>query len=149
MSNKYEREIEEILRKIDDGRPPSVTERLKALNQRPTPIRPRRAGLTLRPETGLVAGFVIAFLAEIARWILQPTGGLANLVIGIAVLVGFALIALTFILSWVNGNRGPAAGWRGTNLGPGGREPNRDPFSSLRSRWNLLRLRLGYRRHLR
>ena len=149
MSNKYEREIEEILRKIDDGRPPSVTERLKALNQRPTPIRPRRNGPTIRTETWLVAGFVIAFLAKIARWILQPTGGLADTVIGIVVLVGFAMIVLTLILSWVNGNRAPSAGWRGTNLGQGGRGPNRGPFSNLRARWNLFRLRMGYRRRVR
>lgn len=153
MSNKYEREIEEILRKMDDGRPPSVTDRLNAMKQRqkPTRLRPR-VGLSIPPATWMVTGFVIAFLAEIVRWILhggadlQPTRSVVDLVLAITVVAGFVMLAGALIYTWVRGPQAPSVGWRGSSLGQGGRGPDRGPFSELRARWNLLRLRMGYRR---
>jgi hypothetical protein len=154
MSNKYEREIEEILRKMDDGHPPSVSERLRAIKQQPTRLRPgtTRTRVTMRPEGWLLTGFVLAFLAEIVHWVLRgsadldPAHSVVDLAIGIAVVAGLAIIILTFVISWVNNNRAPQAGWRGNTLNQGGRGPHRGPFSNLRARWNLMRLRMSYRR---
>ncbi len=142
--SKYEREIEEILRKMDDGRPPTMSERVRPqANRKPTPIRSRRQMGTLRPEVGLLAGFVIAFLAQTARWIMQPASGtMADTAIGAAVLLGFAVIVLTLVLHWTGGNRSMGVGWRGAPLVGQGR----GPMSSLRARWNLWRMRTSYRR---
>jgi hypothetical protein len=145
--SKYEREIEEILRKMDDGRPPTMSERVRAMNRRPTPIRQRRGG-GIRAEVLLLVGLGIAFLAQTARWIIYGGGyntGLADTIIGVATLVGFAIFALTLIASWFGGNHAAGVGWRGNPLTGQGHSP----FAGLRARWNLLRMRLGYRRRLR
>jgi hypothetical protein len=147
MSSKYEREIDEILRKFDDERPPTMRDRVSAMNRRPTPIRSaRRSSLPPIDTTfWLVAGFTIAFIAEIVRWIIQPDGGLTDTLIGVAVLIGFAMVVGALLNAWIRGNRAPAASWRGTSLDQGGRGPNRPPFANLRTRWSLLRLRLSNR----
>lgn len=145
MSNRYEREIEEILRKMDDGgRPPTMSERVRAMNnRRPTPIR--RAQPALRPEFGLLAGAIIAFGAQTARWILQTPNPTQDMIIGIVTLVGFALFVLTLVWGWFGGNRTARAGWRGAPLGG----QQRGPFASLRTRVNLWRMKFGYRRRAR
>jgi hypothetical protein len=144
MSNKYEREIEEILRKMDDGgRPPTMSERVRAMNRRPTPIR--RARPMLRPEVGLLAGVIIAFAAQTARWILQTPNPLQDTIIGIATLVGFAIFLATLIWGWFGGNSTARPGWRGAPLGG----QQRGPFASLRTRMNLWRMKFGYRRRAR
>jgi hypothetical protein len=70
MSSKYEREIDEILRKFDDERPPTMRDRVSAMNRRPTPIRSARRPSLPTADTAfwLVVGFAIAFVAEIVRY---------------------------------------------------------------------------------
>lgn len=141
--SKYEREIEEILRKLDDGRPPTMSERVRAMNRRPTPIRQRR--VNVRADVLLLTGLGIAFLAQTARWIIYGGGyggGLADTLIGVATLVGFAIFALTLLASWLGGSSSAGVGWRGTPL----RGQGRGPFVGLRARWNLFKMRMGYRR---
>jgi hypothetical protein len=146
MSNRYEREIEEILKKMDDGgRPPTMSERVRAMNRRPTPIR-RATSPVLRPEVGLLAGAVIAFAAQTARWILQTPNPLQDTIIGIATLVGFALFVLTLAWGWFGGNGNARPGWRGAPLGG---QQRGGPLGGLRTRWNLWRLKFGYRRRAR
>jgi hypothetical protein len=151
MSSKYEREIDEILRKFDDDRPPTMRDRVSAMNRRPTPIRSaRRPSLPAVDTTfWLVAGIIVAFVAEVVRWIVQPNGGAVDALIGIAVIFGFVMIAAALVAAWVRGNRPPVAAWRGGTLEQGGRGPNRPPFANLRTRWQLIRLRMGYRRRAR
>jgi hypothetical protein len=141
--SKYEREIEEILRKLDDGRPPTMSERARPqANRKPTPIRPRTQ-MSLRPEVGILAGILIAFAAQTVRWIAQPAPNtMMDMGIGAAALLGFAIIVLTLVLHWTGGNRGAATGWRGAPLDRQGG----GPMNGLKSRWNLLRMRTSYRR---
>ena len=148
MSSKYEREIDEILRKFEDERPPTVRDRVSAMNRRPTPIRSTQRPTLPRIGTTfwLVTGIAVAFVAEIVRWIVQPSGGLLETLIGVAVVIGFVMIVTALISAWLRGNRPPVAAWRGSTLDQGGRGPNRSPFANLRTRWNLVKLRIGYRR---
>ncbi len=148
MSNsRYEREIEEILRKIDDDRPPNVSDRLRTMGRRP-PRRPAQRGAP-KTEFWLIAGVAVAFAGETARWILQPaTGGLADLLTGLVVLAAFAMIVATLVLRWVRGTP-TGASWRGTPLDSTRRGGARGPFVELRRRLSLFRLRLSYRRRKR
>ncbi|MBA3824419.1 MAG: hypothetical protein H0X24_11060 [Ktedonobacterales bacterium] len=151
MSSKYEREIDEILRKFDDERPPTVRDRVSAMNRRPTPIRSaRRPSLPTTDTTfWLVVGLGIAFAAQVVRWIVQPFGGLTDALLGLAVVIGFLLIVAALLNAWLRGNRPPVAAWRGTTLDQGGRGSNRPPFADLRTRWNLVKLRMSNRRRSR
>jgi hypothetical protein len=56
------------------------------------------------------------------------------------------MIVVALLNAWIRGSSAPVAGWRGTTLDQGGRGPNRSPFASLRTNWNLVMLRLNYRR---
>jgi len=143
MSSRYEREIEEILRKTDESRP-SVGERIRAMNQRP-PTKQRSPRITVTTETILFAGMLLAFIAATLRWIVQDGNTVTNLITGVLALAAFALIAITLILTWTRGNS-PQVVWRGQNLNgsPQGGQ-RRNPFSSLLIRVNLLKLRLNYR----
>lgn len=143
MSSKYEREIEEILRKFGDPQP-TVTDRIRAMNQRPTRIR-RSPTITINHETGLVLGVIVAFLAATLRWILSDPTATQDLVIGILAIAAAVIIVVSLALAWIQGNT-PRTAWRGQPLGQGGRGPSRTPFSLIRTRVNLIKLRLGYRR---
>jgi hypothetical protein len=151
MSSKYEREIDEILRKFEDERPPTVRDRVSAMNRRPTPIRSaRRPSLPGMDTTfWLVTGIAIAFVAQVFRWIMQPQGGLTDTLIGLAVVIGFVMVVATLLSAWLRGNAPPVAAWRGSTLDQGGRGTNRPPFANLRTRWNLVKLRLNNRRRAR
>jgi hypothetical protein len=148
MSNsRYEREIEEILRKIDDDRPPNVSDRLRTMGRRP----PRRQVQRSTPGTEfwLIAGVVVAFGAETARWILQPAdGGLEDFITGIVVLAAFAMIVVALLLRWIGGQP-TGASWRGTPLDSTRQGGARGPFVELRRRMALFRMKLSYRRRQR
>ena len=149
MSSKYEREIDEILRKFEDDRPPTMRDRVGAMNRRPTPIRSARRPSLPQVDTTfwLIAGIALAFAAQTVRWIMQPSSGdLVDILIGVAVVVGFVMILAALLNTWIRGNRAPVAAWRGTTLDQGGRGPNRPPFANLRTRWNLVKLRITHRR---
>lgn len=143
MSSKYEREIEEILRKFGDPQP-TVTDRIRAINQRPARIR-RSPTISFNHETGLVLGVILAFAAATLRWILSDPTSIQDLIIGIIAVAAAVVIVVALALAWINGNT-PRTAWRGQPLNQGGRGPSRTPFSLIRTRVNLFKLRLGYRR---
>lgn len=147
MSSKYEREIEEILRNIETARP-SVGDRIRSINRRPA-TRPPAVRPSFGTEARFVTGIALIFAAATVRWITQAPAPLLDVGIGVATLAGFALIAGTVIAAWMNGGAG-RPGWRGNPLnaprGGQGPAPTRGPFASLATRWNLLKLRLRYRR---
>src|SRR5271166_4883465 len=98
MSSRYEREIEEILRNthVDEGRP-TVSDRIRALNRRPSPRRPR---LRFEPgsELWLVIGLALAFLAATLRWILQYNAGqTVEYIIGGLASLSFVIIVVTLV----------------------------------------------------
>jgi hypothetical protein len=142
MSSRYEREIEEILRKSDLGRP-SVGDRIRAMNQRPPSPR-RRFRLTLRSETWLMIGILLAFGGATVHWYFQTSNGLTAWIAGGLALAGLVLIIATLIASWAQQTRGPQMSFRGRTVDRGG--PRRTPFSNFLIRLNLIKMRLDYRR---
>jgi len=149
MSNRYEREIEEILKKSDDGRP-SGGDRIRAMNQQrpPTRIRPRRT-VNLSTESMLVAGVAIAFVAGTAKWYAQTNSGIIGAIATIGAVASFAVIVVALIMAWIQRSRGPQASWRGAPLNTPNNGPRRTPFSSFLIRWNLVKLRMNYRSRAR
>jgi hypothetical protein len=142
MSSRYEREIEEILRKTGDARP-SVSDRIRAFNQRP-PTRLRRSQFRLNNEIGLLIGIILAFLAATLKWIVQTNSGVLGLAASILAIAAFAVIVFTLGSAWIR-PRGPQTAWRGQPLDINEGGPRRSPFANLRVRLNLLRMRMSYR----
>jgi hypothetical protein len=142
MSSKYQREIEEILRKFDD-RQPTVSDRIRSMNRRPARIR-RRLSLRFSQEMGLITGVILAFAAATMRWITQTPTTVEDGVIGVLALASAAIIIFTLFVAWIGGTSSAAPMWRGQSLDQGGRGPRRTPFNQLRTRLQLIRLRMDY-----
>ncbi len=144
MPDRLEREIDEILSKMESR--PSVGERIRAMNQRP-PRRPRSFGQLRGGEPGLVLGFVLAAVAATLKWIVQSPTGIMDWAIGGLAVASFVIIAVSLIWQWRPGTSRMRVVWRGQDLGDsGGGETRRSPFASLLTRWQLIKLRMSYRR---
>jgi hypothetical protein len=152
MPNRYEREIEEILRNMERTEPkPSFRERLnmrmRGQDRKPEQMRPRpaRPSLHLNFTTsewcfvaGIVLGLVAAGIAYTSRDATPLTGFLAVLAL-ICVIMG--------IVSPWRESRRPAYGgsWYGESKPPRRSLPR--PFRFLVTQWKILQLRLRYRRN--
>jgi hypothetical protein len=174
MPNKYEREIEEILRNMDRPEPKAgLGNRIRAFN-RPRPRRPRHFGAfgLTACEICLLAGILFILLGAGLRYFygaLQPTFGiLANDAFsGLVALLGFALFVLGLVLGWrsgFSGSRFTATNWRGTSNYSGTNSAgstasptenkvvriqtrrNRNPFSAIATQIRILRLKMRYQR---
>jgi hypothetical protein len=142
MPNRYEREIDEILSRMDSR--PTVSERLRALGQRPAR---RRGGAEFRfgGDATLLLGAVLAVVASALKWIVQTPSGIINIVIAALAVASFVIIVASLIWQWRPRSNRPHMVWRGQDLGPLER-PRRSPFADMLTRWNLIRLRMSYRR---
>src|SRR5262245_47036879 len=123
MPQKYEREIEEILSRLDQS-PPSgrVLTPLPPLERRP----PRRPRVNLWPRVLLSAStlMLVACCLEIftypLQWIYLPA-------VGVVGVVAAAMLIASVVLSLLKWNRGgPTKTWRGQpmDLGGGGFSPS-------------------------
>lgn len=145
MPNRYQREIEEILRNMDDTETKhGLSDRLRRFNQ-PRPIRERRPPtLTLtRTEALILLGILLALVAA-ALTFYWDRG--ATTVTGVIATVAFAVIALAVIAEWVvrlRGPRGPKV-WRGNVVEMRPRSHN--PLHIIATRYRIIRLRLRYRK---
>jgi hypothetical protein len=150
MPNKYEREIEEILRNLDQSAPkPRLSQRLRrksdvrARGQRgPKPALPSfNFGLS---EWCLIIAWVAALIAGgwayAHRSFFDPTG--ADLITGSIALVSLICLFMVVILAFSPQSRSPSQQARYGNVTP----MRRNPLSSLSTRWNLFLLKLRYRR---
>lgn len=145
MPNRYQREIEEILRNMDQTEAKhGLSDRLRRFNQ-PRPIRERRPpSLRLtRSEALILLGIILALAAAglTFYWDKPPTT-----VTGIIATVAFGVIALAVIGEWVvrlSGPRGPKM-WRGNVVEM--RPRSRNPFHFIATRYRIVRLRLRYRK---
>jgi hypothetical protein len=173
MPNKYEREIEEILRNMDRAEPkPGLGNRIRAFN-RPRPRRPQRFGsfgLTAC-EVFLLAGILLILLGAGLRYFYggnQPTFGIlaGDALSGFVALLGFVLFVVGLVIGWRNGFTGgriPSTNWRSTSnytnvtsaSNGTSRESkvvrlqthrNRNPFSAIATRIRILRLKMRYQR---
>lgn len=145
MPNKYEREIEEILRNLEQTEPKAgigqkFSERIR---RKPAPrVRPRPKSsfsLTLtNSDWLLVVALVVALIAGGYEFLNgEPTG-----VTGILAIIGLVCIVLVAFSQFVFRPRRPSS----IRYGNATITPlRRGPFHTLRTRWNLFLLKLRYR----
>jgi hypothetical protein len=145
MSNKYEREIEEILRNLEKTEPKaSIGQKISGRLRRKSEQRMYTRKRTMpsfnfsTSEWLLIIAWGAALLA--GGWAFAHEG--ADMFTGIVALVGAACLAIMLILPFVS--RSSYA----TRPGPYGNVTplRRNPLSSLATRWNLFLLKLRYRR---
>lgn len=142
MPNRYEREIEEILRNMDRTEPrQGVSERIRAFN-RPRQPKPRGIKTPLtRIEIFILLGIVLILVAAGIAF----TRGEQSIVTGSVALAGFVLFVLGLAQAWLPRIFGPRSTpvWRGNvvDMHP----PRRNPFSVIATQFRILRLKLRYR----
>jgi hypothetical protein len=175
MPNKYEREIEEILRNMDRPDPkPGLGNRIRAFN-RPRPRRPRSLGVfgLTACEVCLLSGIILILCGAGLRYFYgtnQPTFGFLadDALSGWVALLGFALFVMGLIIGWRTGFSGGRIGsvsWRNpsgytsttstssnassisnNNVVRLQTRHNRNPFSALATRIRIIRLKMRYKR---
>lgn len=147
MSNKYEREIEEILRNMDrTDHGQSLGERIRAFN-RPSPrlrlVRPHMRLRLSASETLLVAGVVLALLgAGLSFYFGVPTTGLRANITGAIGAVALVCFVAGLAIGWRErfGSHG-APMWRGERVDT----PRRfRPFAPITTQFRIIRLKWRY-----
>jgi hypothetical protein len=151
MPNRYEREIEEILRNMEQTEPkPSFRERLnmrrRSRQRGPEMIRPRPARPAFRlnlstSEWCFAVGLLLGLIA--AGW--AYVDGVGNLLTGFLAVLGFVCLVMGIVIPWRESTRPyyrPT--WRGEPTTRKRSLPR--PLRALVTRWKIMRLRLRYRR---
>lgn len=144
MPNRYEREIEEILRNLEQtdpkpGRNQKFGERLRRKPTPPPTIRPR-------PRSSFAFNFsLVEWLLVIAVGTALIAGGYAyivgpNSITGVLAIIGIVSLLLVTLSQFIFRSRPPSGGYGNvTKLHQG-------PLDSFKTRWNLFLLKLRYRR---
>lgn len=147
MPNRYEREIEEILRNLETTEPkPGLGQRFGERLRRKPDYRvkpPRRSFPSLHLKTSEWFIILAAIAALIAGGYAYAVG--PNIVTAIFAIVGAVCLVLTILsaLSFRSRNsRYSAPSSRYTKVTP----IRRNPLSSIATRWHLFLLKLRYRR---
>ena len=145
MPNKYEREIEEILRNLEQTEPKAGAGRKfnERLRRKPAQrVRPRPSG------TFSLALTTSDWLLIIAIGIALVAGGYAfiagqSIVTGILAIVGLICIVLVAFSQFVFRPRRPSS----MRFGNATITPlRRGPLHTFRTRWNLFMLKMRYRK---
>lgn len=143
MPNRYEREIEEILRNLETTEPKAGRgQKFGERTRRQPPVRPRRQpvpSLNLRVTDWFL--LVALVTISIAAGFAYANGG-ANIITGIVALVGLVCLILIALSSFVSYSRSSTPSTRYGNVTP----LRRNPFSGIATRWHLFRLRMRYKR---
>ena len=140
MPNRYEREIEEILRNLDGGEPksqkgPRFADRSR---RKPSPRQRTSRGLSLHLRA--VDVFLIIALAAALFG-----GGYAyaqqgpDMLTGILAIIGIVCLLCMVIAPFISRASAPPNRYKVTPL-------SRNPLSNLAVRWNLFVLKWRYRR---
>ena len=142
MPNKYEREIEEILRSLDQSAPkPRLSQRLR----RKTAARPRgqQRGLPTfnfgLSEWCLIIAWVAALIA--GGWAFAQHNVNGDLITGSIALISLGCLVMVVILAFMPQSRYPGHTRAGNVTAI-----RRNPLSSLSTRWNLFILKRRYQR---
>jgi hypothetical protein len=152
MPNRYEREIEEILRNMERTEPkPSFRERLhmrmRGQARRPERMRPRpaRPSIHLSFTTSEWCFIVGIFLGLVAAGIAY-TNGIGNVLTGFLAVLAFICVIMGIITPWRESRR-PYSGrnWYGEPT-PRKRSLPR-PLRMIVTRWKIFRLKMRYRRN--
>lgn len=143
MPNRYQREIEEILSRMEEDTPRrGLGDRIRPL-RRP-PERARSLPTLHIPFVNLMI-IVSVILAMIAAGIAFYTGD-ADLISGIVGMVALVLFVVALVVGWRDRFRPPTKPvWRGASqsrVTP----ISRNPFRTLAMRFRIMRLRKQYRR---
>ena len=143
MPNRYEREIEEILRNLETTEPrTSRGQKFGERVRRKPPARPHRRAM---PAFNLRATDWFLLIAIVTICI---AGGFAyantgaNTVTGIVALVGLVCLILLVFSSFTSFSRSSTQSTRYGKVTP----LRRNPFSGIATRWHLFRLKMRYRR---
>lgn len=146
MPNKYEREIEEILRNLEHGEPrpglgQKFSERLRRKSGSRTPARQRRS-ISLNFSTVewlLIVAVVTALLAGGYAYAVQRQD-MFSASIAIISTVCLFLVALSHFI--FRPRQAQSARYGNVTITP----LRRNPFNNLKTRWNLFWLKIRYRR---
>ena len=145
MPNKYEREIEEILRNMERTEPKQgLGQKLGGRMRRKTDSRSnvrRRRNLSLQfgvSEWCLTIAICASLLA--GGWAFAH--GSADIYTGAIAVIGAACLGIVVILPFLSRSRYPKQAGGSGNVTP----IRRNPLNSISTRWNLFMLKLRYRR---
>jgi hypothetical protein len=147
MPQKYEREIDEILRRMDSGPAPTgrVLTPLPPI-ERPAPRRPRlnwspRFRVNLNASTLMIGALSLAIVTYPLQWVYPPAVAAAGLV-SAAMLIGAVLLSIFGSRS----TSGPTRSWRGQpmELNTGGFRFDFG-FGAIARRWRRWKARRRFR----
>ena len=145
MPNKYEREIEEILRNMERTEPKQGLGQKLGGRIRRKPAS--RSNMRRRAELSLHFGvsewcLVIAVCASLfaGGWAFAHGG--ADIFTGVVAVIGAACLGIVLILPFMSRSRYPRQSGRSVNV----TSIRRNPLNSIATRWNLFMLKLRYRR---
>jgi hypothetical protein len=168
MPNKYQREIEEILRNLEGPEPKQgLGNRIRAFN-RPRPRRPRRVwevGVSLS-EMLLFAGIAVILLGAGLTYFFGlhlPTFLGDTPVAAWISIIGVALFVVGLVIGWrrgFNSGRAGTSSWRGNNFTNSNgsnsvsdskvvhlhARRSRNPLNALVTQIRILRLKMRYHR---
>jgi hypothetical protein len=143
MPNRYQREIEEILNRMEE------TEPRRGLGDRVRPVQhsPTRARSLPTLRISLVeALMLLSIILTLVATGLAFFDGSANVVTGIIGMVALVLFVVALVVGWRDRFRPqPKTQWRGATAGKV-TPLRRNPFSAIATQIRVFRLRLQYRR---
>ena len=144
MPNRYEREIEEILRNLEQPESqPGSEQKFKRVNRKAGPrmrVRQPRLTLTFSPSERLLLIAIGAALISGGYAYLRRPDIVSLLFAIVSVVCLFLLIYTQFRTGTTR--RSPSLRYGNTTITP----LQRGPFSTLRTRWTLFKLRRRYQR---
>lgn len=156
MPNKYEREIEEILRNMDRTEPrPGLGNRIRAFN-RPRERTPRQTRIAApSSELLMLVGIVLALIAAGLAFEAGDVAIAGVPITGVLAVVGFICLAAGLVVGWRGRFRPLTAAqpttwrndqttWRDDKVIEMTPRSRRGPFASLNTQVRILRLKLRY-----
>lgn len=144
MPNRYEREIEEILSRMEDSEPRRGRgERIRPLQRPPARARVRTAWHIPFPELLLLLSIALTLVATGLAFY----DGSPDLITGIIGAVALVLFVVALVVGWRDRFRPQrATQWRSGSSNTVVTPIRRNPFSALVTRIRVFRLRMQYRR---
>jgi len=143
MPNRYEREIEEILSRMEEDAPRrGLGDRIRPLQRPPTRARSLPSIHIAFVELLLLISIILTMVAAGIAYF----NGVADLTAGIIGVVALVLFVLALVVGWRDRFRPPSKPqWRGSSevkVTP----IRRNPFSAIATQIRVIRLRRQYRR---
>ena len=146
MPNKYEREIEEILRNME------ATETKSGPGQRFSGRMHRKSDPRKKPQRRSLPSFkfkstewliiIAVVVALISGGYAYANNGLPTIVTGILAVIGTICLLLVVLSPFLQRSRQSSKSFNYGNVTP----IRRNPLNSIVTRWNLFMLKLRYRR---